>query len=232
MNALGVTGNWLKGAPQRTWVRLVAALVAIALAALGVLLAHDIRTWRNTMRDNAIRYSISPASPVVFTAPTYLPDSISGRLLAVYSDRRTLSALRFFAFSNGLDTSNGVLPGDEQLLQKTERSLSLAAETSDPARAAQAYSLLAVILLKDSRGAFVQDLAPYAAAISALQNAVRVDPGNQQVTADLELLLRQFRADSRKPTEQQANNQGSKKHGKTIGRGKGIPPVKASEGDY
>lgn len=232
MNALGVAGRWLKSAPRRTSVRFVAALVAIAIAVFAVLLAHDVRSWQNTLRDNEMRYTVSPGAPVVFSAPTYLPASLSARLLAVDGDRRTLSALRFFAVANALDTSNGILPGDEQVLQTAEKSLTLAAANPDPARSAEADSLLAVILLKDSRGGFIQDIAPYAAAISAMQSAVRATPNDPRMSANLELILRQFEADSRKPTEQQANNQGSKKKGKQVGRGKGIPPVISPEGDY
>ncbi len=233
MNAAARSGGrWLKGAHRRTPVRLVAAGLAIAVAVFAVLLAHDVRSWQNTMREDAMRYTVSPTAPVVFTPPTYLPANLTARLLAADRDRRTLSALRFFAAADNLDTSNGVMPGDEQVLQTAERSLTLAAQNPDPARAAQAYALLAVILLKDSRAGFVQDLAPYAAAVSAMQSAVRAAPHDEHMTADLELMLRQFRADSRGPTEQQANNQGSKQRGKAVGRGKGIPPVKAPTGDY
>jgi len=230
--ALLSAGRWFKGAHRRTSVRLVAAALAIVIAVFAVLLAHDIRSWRNTMREDAMRYTISPTAPVVFEPPTYLPADVSARLLAADRDRRMLSALRFFAAANSLDTSNGVMPNDEQLLQTTEKSLTLAAQNPDQNAAAEADSLLAVILLKDSRAGFVQDLAPYAAAITAMQSAVRAAPYDEHATANLELLLRQFRADSRGPTEQQANNQGSKPRGKAVGRGTGIPPVSSPTGDY
>jgi hypothetical protein len=199
---------------------------------LAVLLAHDVGSWRSTLRGDAIRYSVSPTAQLVWTAPTDLPPSTSARLLGVARDRQRLSALRFFALSVALDTSNGATPADEALLQKTEAILSQVAQDANPAIASQAYELLGIVLFKDERGGFTQDVATYSSSITAMQNAVRVDPTNKQAEADLELLLRQFDADRQNSDQQQANNQGSRPKGKTVGRGKGIPPLKTPSGDY
>ena len=224
--------EWARRAPRHRSFRLATAVLALAIAVGAVLLAQDVRSWRNTMRDDAIRYAISPTAPMQFTAPTYLPASISARLLAVDRDRRSLSALRFFALAQALDTRAGLTPAGEKLYQTAERSLSIVAQDPNPARAAQAYTMLSVILFNDSKGTFVVDTALYLAAISAMQNAARVAPGNGKVDADLELLLRQFKADTQKSGVQQANNQGSSNRGKTVGRGKGVPPLNAPNGDY
>ena len=90
-----------------------------------------------------------------------------------------------------------------------------------------------MILFKHSQGGFSPDLATTLASIAAMQNAVRVADGrNKQAEANLELLLRQFQADLSPSDLQQANNQGSRRGGKVVGRGKGIPPVNAPEGNY
>lgn len=233
MSAVHVFTRWARGAPQRRSVRLTAAVLALSIAVLVALLAHDVRSWRNTLRNGAMTYAISPTAPVQFTAPTYLPAGVSSRLLAVNRDRRSLSALRFFARAHALDLSVAYRQAGQHLLHTTERALTLAAQDPNGTRAAQAYSLLAVVLLKDARVSFTGDLAPYLIAMSAMQNAVRVDPGNEQAAANLELLLRQFRADARLRTQLAANNQGSRKRGKTIvGRGKGVPPLTTAGGDY
>jgi hypothetical protein len=188
------------------------AVVALALAVLAALLAHDVRSWRNTMRDNTVRYAISPTAQEQWTAPTYLPATVSERLLAVDLDRRWLSALRFFALAENVQLSTGVNPASKRLLQTTENALSLAAQDPNPTLASQAYVLLSVILFKDSKASFIPDVATYAASISAMQNAVRVDGRNGVAEADLELLLRQYVADSKAGNLQQANNQGSRPH--------------------
>lgn len=232
MTGVHILGEWAGRMRHRRSFRLVAAAVAVAVAVVAALLAQDVRSWRNTMRDNAIRYAISPSAQEQWTAPTYLPAAVSARLLAVNRDRRSLSTLRFFALAQAVDISTGLTPRSEQLLQTTEKGLSLVAQDPNPALASQAYVLLSVILFKDSKGRFIRDVATYAASISAMQNAVRVNGRNEQAEADLELLLRQFQADSRGGTQEQANNQGSGRRGKAVGRGKGVRPLNAPGGDY
>jgi hypothetical protein len=209
-----------------------AAVVALAVAVFAALVAQDVRSWRNTLRDDAIRYAVSPSAQQRWTAPTYLPAGLSARLLGIAPDRRRLSALRFFALAAAVDISAGVTPRTESLLQTSEKALARVAQDPNPALASQAYALLSAILFKDSKGSFVQDLATYSASISAMQNAVRVDPGNEQAEADLELLQRQFLADSTGGDQQEANNQGSRRRAKTVGRGQGVPPLNAPGGDY
>jgi hypothetical protein len=212
--------------------RLGAAAVLVAIAVLAAVLAHDVRSWRDTLRDDAGRYALSPGAQEQWTAATYLPAGLSARLLGVAPDRHWLSALRFFALAKAADLSQGITPATQRLLQTAEAALTRTVNDPDPARASQAYTLLSAILFKDSQSSYVPDVAIYAASLAAMQNAVRADPANEQARADLELLLRQFQADTSQATEAQANNQGSRRAGKTVGRGKGIPPVKAAGGDY
>ena len=208
------------------------AAVLLAVAVLAALLAQDVRSWRDTLRADAIRYSVSPGAQQQWTAPTTLPASLSARLLGVAPDRRRLSALRFFALAKGIDFSNGLTPRTKLLLQTAEVSLARAAADPNPARVSQAYTLLSVLLFNDAKAAYVVDVATYSAAVSAMQNAVRVDPGYAHARANLELLLRQLQADSSPGTDPEANNQGARQQGKTVGRGKGVPPLNAPGGDY
>jgi hypothetical protein len=216
----------------RRALRLAAAALALVIAVAAILLAHDIRSWRNTLRADAIRYAVSPTAQQQWTAPTYLPSSLSARLLGVSPDRRWLSALRFYALAEAVDLSQGLDPSTERLLDTTQRNLAVLAQERDPARAAQAYQLLGAVLFTDAKLNYVNDLAIYSASISAMQNAVREDPGNKRAAANLELLLRQFEADAGNGDQRRANNQGSKAQGKTVGRGQGVPPIVTPTGDY
>jgi hypothetical protein len=232
MSALDVVLRPAKKAARRRSVRLAAAVLALSAAVLAALLAEDVRSWRDTLREDAVTYAVSPTAPVEFTPPTYLPSSVSGRLLAVNRDRRSLSALRFFARARALNPYLAYKPSGQRLLHTTERILTLAAQDPDPARAAQAYSLLAAVLLEDARISFTGDIAPYLIAVSAMQNAVRVDPGNERIAANLELLLRQFEADAQQRTEVRPNSQRPKKQPQAVDRGKGVTPVTTAGGDY
>jgi hypothetical protein len=220
-----------RGAAGRI-VLLVVAVIAIGLAVFAALLAHDVRSWRDTLRDDSVRYAVSSSADQPAGAATYLPSGLSERLLGVKADERRLAALRLFALANAADVRGGVTPRVGALLQTAEKALSQEAQDPSPPRASQAGTLLSVILFKSARAAFVTDVAAFSAAISAAQNAVRVDPANEQAKADLELLLRQFEADSKGGDQQQANNQGSRHRGKAVGRGKGVPPLNAATGDY
>jgi hypothetical protein len=211
---------------------LVLAVVALGLAIFAALLAHDVRSWRDTLRDDSVRYAISPSAVQPSGASTYLPSGISERVLGVAADRRRLATLRLFALANAADVRGGVTPRVGALLQTTEKALAEEAQDPSPARASQADTLLSIVLFKSARAAFITDVAAFSAAISAAQNAVRADPGNEHAKADLELLLRQFEADSKGGTQQQANNQGSRHRGKAVGRGRGVPPLNAATGDY
>jgi hypothetical protein len=213
--------------------RLAAAAAMLAVALLAVLLAQDVRSWRDTVTNDAIRYTTSPTTQKQWPASTYLPSGLSGHLLGVERTRRWLLALRLFAIANAVDPRDIIQPGNEARLQAAEKSLARVAQDPDPASASRAYTLLGAILFKDSQGGFSPDVAGALASVAAMQNAVRVaDARNKQAEADLELLLRQFQADLERSELQQANNQGSRQSGKAVGRGQGIPPAKAPEGDY
>jgi hypothetical protein len=211
---------------------LAAGALAMLAAVLAFLLAHDVRSWRDTLRGDGVRFAVSPTAPVSSTAPTLLPSSVSARVLDVGRDRRWLSVLRLFALAEAVDTSGGITPPDEALLRRAETALSAATQDPNPALASQAYELLSVILFKDAKAGFVQDVATYSSSIAAMQNAVLSDPTNKQAEADLELLLRQFAADQRVSQQRQSNNQGPRHKKGQVGRGKGVPPLNSPSGDY
>jgi hypothetical protein len=232
MNTIRLLAERVRRGTRTSVFRVAAAVIVLSAALLAALLAQDVRSWHNTLTEDASRYAISPSAQEQWTAPTYLPTSVSARLLGVAPDRHWLSALRLFALANAVDPRE-ITPSQKALLETTEQSLARVAEDNDPARASQAYTLLAVLLFKDSQGGFSPDLATTLASIAAMQNAVRVADGrSKQAEADLELLLRQYEADLSRSDQQQANNQGAKPGHKKVGRGTGTPPANSPEGDY
>jgi hypothetical protein len=216
--------------PAATWI---VAGVAVPVALLAALAAHDVRSWRDTLHVDAARYATRPTAGQTWTAPTVFPAALSGRALAVARDRRWLSALRLYALTRQIqiDSEAGISARDERLLQTAEKSLSYLTRDPDPARAAQAYDLMGALLFEDAKGSIAPDLATYAAAVAAMQNAVRVDGTNERAKADLELILRQQLVDSTQANAVQPGDQGSN-HGRQAGRGKGVPPASAPGGDY
>jgi hypothetical protein len=134
-----------------------------------------------------------------------------------------------FAVAHLLNVAGGLSPQDARLLEASENALNRVSRDSNPAVASQADGLLAVLLFMDARSRSSLNAAEYASAAAAMENAIKADRNNAWAETDLELLLRQEEADFVR--HRQPGNQGSN-HGHTIGRGKGTPPIKASEGDY
>ena len=208
---------------RRAFVRALAFVVALLIALLLAVLAHDVRSWRQTLGADAARYALAPAASERWVAPTLLPAGISQRALAVNADRGWLSALRFFALAHAINTTTetfSLSPAQTSLFQSAEAALGRETQDADPARASQAYVLLAVLLFSQTQTS-VPDPATSAAAVIDMQNAVRIDSDNEQAKVDLELLLRQLQADNAGQQGVQGNKQQVPKSGHRTRKRKG-----------
>jgi hypothetical protein len=197
----------------------MAAAVAMLLLAVGaVLLAEDVRSWRDTLRDDSVRFAIAPTGPQRWTAPTVLPAGLSGRILAVGPDRARLSTLRLF--TRAYSAVFGVPPqyitaAQHRLVDNALASLNRASQSTDPVRASQAFNLLALLQLSTIRNAFGDfDVAAANSAVANLENAVRADHGNTHAKVNLELELRAL---ARNPAYNALEPGGDKASGKRKG---------------
>ena len=213
-------------------MRLAAAALALSIAVLAALLAHDVRSWRNTMqrRRDALR-DLADRPGSIHSA-----DLPSGRGLGPTACRQSRSAFALGAAVLRARSSTRPVPAyaraGQNLLHTTERSLTLAAQDPDGARAAQAYSLLAALLLKDARTGFSRDLAPYLIAITAMQNAVRVDPGNEHPASQSRAAPAAVPGRRKAKAPLPANDQGSKSAARLLDRGSSVLPLAKAGGDY
>jgi hypothetical protein len=175
-------------------MRLAVGVLLLAIALVGALLAHDVRSWRHTLNEDAARYAVDPGGPEVWTAPTLLPAGGSARLLAVQRDRQWLSTLRFF--TNAYRIVRTVDPQyltaeQHHVIETALAKLSTATQVPAASRASQAFDLLALLELSQLKvvsGAI--DVAAANAAVANFQNAIRADAGNAQAKVNLELELR------------------------------------------
>lgn len=217
----------------RPALQIAAAVGAVALAVLFALLAQDVRAWRDVLRHDAVRYTVSRRAQEQWTPSTLLPPTLSERLLAAARDRRALSALRFFAVAHSLGaTEGGLTPKDNRIFATSEQALEPLTQDPNPRTASQAYSLLGALLFNEYKMGFPPDPASFLSAIAAMQNAVRADPEAEDAKVNLELLLRQEQADFVKQAQSQAVNNQAPPPGHVAGRGKGAPPSSSQEGDY
>ena len=166
---------------------LVAVPAAALIGVLALLLAHDARSWRNTLRDDSAEYSVSPGERLRLTAPSLLPSSVSG-LLSVDRDRDWLRALK--KFSAAYRSTINLRPRPAAYRARTAAGRSRQGHRDpDPARASQAYNLLAVLTAREAFGTgIVHGLMQE--ALTDLQNAVRLDPTDEEAKANIEIVLR------------------------------------------
>src|SRR5262249_13821759 len=133
---------------MRMW-RIVAAAVVLVLGVAAIVLAHDVRSWRNTLRDDAVAYSAFPSRREPLTAPTVLPAGVTTRLLAVERDRDWLRALPLFT---RVDEATRNVPTFGRVayaaLNRGRAVLGTVTHDPDPARASQAYNLLALLTFR------------------------------------------------------------------------------------
>ena len=169
--------------------RLIAAALALVLAALLALLAADVRSWRDTMRADDLRFQLSSATAADWDTSTLLPSGVARNVLAVDDDRelrRGVAAFRAADRARGFSRS--------RVRGAAEASLADVAASSDaPAHASQAFDLLGILAFSDSTSG--RRATPVERSLAAFDNAVRRDPGNTAAKYNLELLLRLLEAE-------------------------------------
>jgi hypothetical protein len=174
-----------------TRTRLAAVLVAALIGLLVVLLAQDVRSWRDRLHDDALQYSAFPSAEVRLTAPTVLPSSVSEGLLSVGRDREWLKALQTFTVAyQTTENLDGLGPGAYRLLHTAEGGLATVTQDPDPVRASQAYNLLATLLLREAYPGTGVDPTFVQQSLTNLQNAVRLDQADEPAKENLELAYR------------------------------------------
>jgi hypothetical protein len=169
--------------------RLIAAGVALVLAAVLALLAADVRTWRDTMRADDLRFQLSASSKADWETSTLLPSGVARSVLEVDDDRelrRGVAAFRAADRARGFSRS--------RVRGAAEAALAGVAASSDaPAHASQAFDLLGILAFSDSTSG--RRATPVERSLAAFDNAVRRDPENTAAKYNLELLLRLLEAE-------------------------------------
>ena len=169
--------------------RLIAAGLALVLAALLALLAADVRSWRDTMRADDLRFQLSASTEADWDTSTLLPAGVARRVLDVDDDRelrRGVAAFRAADRARGFSRS--------RVRGAAEAALADVAASSDAAaHASQAFGLLGILAFSDSTSG--RRATPVERSLAAFDNAVRRDPGNTAAKYNLELLLRLLEAE-------------------------------------
>jgi hypothetical protein len=130
-------------------------------------------------------------APIRTTADTILPSGMSGTLLGVKRDQQWLRALSEFAAVTRATSQLRVLgPASYALLRSGQAALTPITQDPDPVRASQAYNLLAALQFREAipGTGIVHGLVN--ATLGDLENALRLDPGNEVARENMEIVIR------------------------------------------
>jgi hypothetical protein len=166
--------------------RIVIGLALLAAALLLALLASDLQAWPRALRAGDVR-AAAGVQPT-WRPSTALPNGWSEDILALRPDRAMRLAIEDFretyALPPGLDSD---LTGVKQR-DVAEARLAALTQDSNPGRASQAFDLLGLMLFGDAAAGVGSGATTN--ALGDLEQAVRLDDGNADAKANLELMLR------------------------------------------
>lgn len=200
-------------------LRIVAAVALASAAALLVLLAWDVLTWRDAVRSGDRAFAHDPAA-ASWRASTILPPDPARDLLGLAPALRLRAVAQQFSavqaagtgYDNGLSESRtrGELEGD----------LANLGQSGNRVIASSAENMLGILAFADATQSGPIAPAPVEQSVGDFQTAIRLDPTNTDAKFNLELLLRKLLAKGVRPGSDSSSAGLAKGH---HGAGGGIP---------
>ena len=174
---------------RRRTLLLVAAAICLCAAAAAAVLATDVGAWQSALRAGDAEAAADPSAATVPTADELLPFHAARSLLGLDDDLAFRRALVLFHDGySGIPSHDQSSAGTEARAEAEATLERIVRVEGDGARASAAANLLGVLELVDaSAGSSLGGSVDR--AIVELQNAVRLDPGDADAKANLELAL-------------------------------------------
>jgi tetratricopeptide (TPR) repeat protein len=167
-------------------VRIALAIVLAAAAVCAALLAGDVRSVRDALRNGDVVYAATP-SRASWTAGTTFGGAAAS-LLGDQDDIDFRDALQHYVNASKLQLRLDNAVDVEGARGRAQDILEQASRTADPERASQALTLLGILAYRSAASGTSQSQVD--AAIADFTDATRADPSNADAAFDLELLLR------------------------------------------
>jgi hypothetical protein len=172
----------------------IAVTLALLLAGstLLALLASDVLAWQERVRAQDALFERGDAG-ASWSIDAAFPFRAARGLLGIDGDLAYRRALQLYRTRNSSPLYNGV----ERRAAQAEAAVALAnVEQADPnaARASQAANLLGILALSAPSPIAPGQPSPVESATAEFQNAIRLDPANEDAKYNLELLLRETEA--------------------------------------
>ncbi len=178
-----------------------AAAVAVALAAGLALLAQDALGWRDSLRDEDVRFQAAPGR-ADWESRERAPFSLAKRAMALGDDVQLRRALRLFQLAR---TPAATFEGREaRVAMRVQAIIALAQlerDETDPLRRATAANLLGLLsfdeAVEDQRNAG----ALLRRSLSEFRRAIAYNPASEEAKVNLELVLRLLEPEAQESRE-------------------------------
>lgn len=171
---------------RRRVLLLAAAAACVAASALLALLAADVQTWQRTLRDGDVAAAESPGA-ARWSADTTVPFGAAHRVLDVGDDIAFRQALALFGDAQAPAQIDRTAPDNVRVAAQTALARIVHSD-ADRRRASAAGNLLGVLALIDATSGATGSATPIERSVFELQDAIRLDPDNEQAKANLELV--------------------------------------------
>ncbi len=165
---------------------LACALAAVALA----LLAVETVRARDALSTGDARYATAPRDASLWRPGALGAVSVSRPVLGIDDDLDFRNALRAMRLSQKDDPSDSSVEVILRRLRAQRLLQQVATHDPDLRRRARAMNLLGVLLLSTPAADREERVTTQQVALGTLQQAIRLDPANDEAKFNLELLLR------------------------------------------
>jgi hypothetical protein len=200
----------------RPVLRIAGALACVAAAIVLVLIAVDAHAWSSRLPADDLRFRKDASSSGLWRPSELAPGGLARRILGIGDDLAYRRALRDFRIGRVTEPIASPTVTSHRIAAQIE--LTHVADTSgDPRIGSQVANLLGVLGFGLGSQDFGQRQAFYNNGISAFQNAVGLDPSNDDAFFNLEYALDQVRGSGEQPA------QGSSQLGHRGGAGLKLP---------
>lgn len=174
----------------RRFLPLVASVVLLGLATALVLLALDVRGWQRVLANDDIRFRVTPARPLLWRSPAYLPGDPASAILGLGDAVDFRRALQSFWHNEvGVVRSRGHDLSVARLATQT-RLQALATGARTAVERSDAADLLGVITITTTATdkATLEDILNRSEQYFRL--AIADNPENWGAKVNLEMVLR------------------------------------------
>ena len=182
---------------RRRLLLCIGATLCLSVGTLAALLASDVRAWQTALLASNARAVGDPSSRVP-SPDQILPFHLARSLLGLDDDlalRRALVLVR--RGYTGIPSSDQSTAGSQARAQAETALARVIQAGGGRRRAAATANLLGALAFVDSLAGGGQATKPVERSIVEFQNAIRLDPGNGEAKANLELALSVVAPDSR-----------------------------------